>query len=82
MKAVVIFLIYTYRWTLKPALHVICGPGCGCRYEPTCSQYALDAVREHGAWKGSWLALKRLARCHPWGGAGYDPVPKMFKPHC
>jgi putative membrane protein insertion efficiency factor len=46
-----------------------------CRYTPTCSAYAIDAVREHGALKGSWLAARRLARCHPWGGFGYDPVP-------
>ncbi len=46
-----------------------------CRYQPTCSQYAIDAVRIHGAAKGSLLAAKRLLRCHPWGGSGYDPVP-------
>lgn len=46
-----------------------------CRYVPTCSQYALEAVRKYGPFKGSWLALKRLLRCHPWGGSGYDPVP-------
>ena len=46
-----------------------------CRYTPTCSQYALEALRKYGIFKGSWLAAKRLARCHPWGGSGYDPVP-------
>ena len=46
-----------------------------CRFTPTCSQYALEALRRHGAIKGSWLAIKRLLRCHPWGGSGYDPVP-------
>ncbi len=46
-----------------------------CRYTPTCSQYALEALRRHGPLKGGWLTLKRLARCHPWGGHGYDPVP-------
>lgn len=46
-----------------------------CRFTPTCSQYAIEAVRRYGAAKGGWLALKRLARCHPWGGSGYDPVP-------
>lgn len=83
MKAVVIFFIYCYRWTLKPFLQVICGPGCGCRYEPTCSQYALEAVQLHGAARGSWLAIKRIARCQPWGGSGYDPVPqKLSKKPC
>ena len=46
-----------------------------CRYTPTCSQYALEALRKYGPLKGCWLALRRLARCHPWGGSGYDPVP-------
>ena len=46
-----------------------------CRFTPTCSQYALEALRKHGPFRGTWLALKRIARCHPWGGSGYDPVP-------
>ena len=46
-----------------------------CRYTPTCSQYALEALRKHGLFKGGWLALRRILRCHPWGGSGYDPVP-------
>lgn len=46
-----------------------------CRYVPTCSQYAIEAIRKHGPFKGLWLAIKRLLRCHPWGGSGYDPVP-------
>lgn len=46
-----------------------------CRYTPTCSQYAVEALRKYGPLKGSWLTLKRLSRCHPWGGSGYDPVP-------
>lgn len=52
-----------------------------CRYQPTCSQYALDAIEAHGAARGSWLAGRRLARCHPWGGAGFDPVPDR-EPAC
>ena len=46
-----------------------------CRFTPTCSQYAIEALRKHGVIKGGWLAAKRILRCHPWGGSGYDPVP-------
>jgi putative membrane protein insertion efficiency factor len=62
-------LVWLYRMLISPWL------GANCRYEPTCSQYALEALREHGAFHGSWLAAKRIGRCHPWGGHGYDPVP-------
>jgi putative membrane protein insertion efficiency factor len=47
-----------------------------CRYQPTCSAYALDALERHGALRGTWLSLRRLGRCHPWGGHGWDPVPE------
>ncbi len=50
-----------------------------CRFQPTCSQYALEAIKLHGGLKGSWLALKRIGRCHPWGGSGFDPVPGSGK---
>ena len=46
-----------------------------CRFTPTCSQYGLEAIRKYGFLKGGWLTLKRISRCHPWGGSGYDPVP-------
>ena len=49
--------------------------GGQCRFHPSCSRYAMDAFREHGAARGGWLTLRRLARCHPWGGQGHDPVP-------
>ena len=62
-------LIRGYQWFLSPVL------GANCRYQPTCSHYALEAVERHGALRGGWLAVRRIARCHPWGGAGYDPVP-------
>lgn len=63
-------LIVAYRYGLSPVL------GAHCRYEPSCSVYALDAIGAHGPVRGSWLALKRIFRCNPWGGAGYDPVPE------
>lgn len=53
--------------------------GHNCRYQPTCSQYALDALEQHGAVRGGWLTLRRIARCHPWGASGYDPVPDARK---
>ena len=49
--------------------------GYNCRYHPTCSAYALEALEKHGAWRGTWLAARRIARCHPWGGSGVDNVP-------
>ncbi|MDX6749689.1 membrane protein insertion efficiency factor YidD [Geminicoccaceae bacterium 1502E] len=63
-----------YRWLISPVI------GPACRYVPSCSEYALEALAEHGALRGSWLALRRLARCHPWGGSGLDPVPPRLSP--
>ena len=64
-------LIKGYQLLLRPLL---AGTG-SCRFTPTCSEYAVESIRAHGAVKGSWLALKRVARCHPLGGDGFDPVP-------
>lgn len=61
--------IRVYRLCISPLF-----PPC-CRFTPTCSQYALEALKKHGPVKGTWLAVKRVARCNPWGGSGYDPVP-------
>jgi putative membrane protein insertion efficiency factor len=47
-----------------------------CRFSPTCSQYSIEALETHGLFRGGWLALKRISKCHPWGGSGYDPVPE------
>ena len=69
MKKVILSLIRFYRRNISPLR-----PPC-CRYIPTCSQYALEAVKKYGALKGSWLALRRLLRCHPFHEGGYDPVP-------
>ncbi len=62
-------IIYFYRHCISPFTPP------SCRYTPTCSQYAVEALKRYGIFKGSWLAVKRIARCHPWGGSGYDPVP-------
>jgi hypothetical protein len=65
-----------YRAVVSPVLAAIFAPmGFGCRYTPTCSEYALEAVRRHGAARGAWLAARRVCRCQPWGGCGHDPVP-------
>jgi uncharacterized protein len=64
-----ILLIKIYQWIISPLL------GPKCRYTPTCSQYGIEALKKYGLFKGSWLTIKRIARCHPWGGHGYDPVP-------
>ena len=68
------------RHPLVPGGCVPGGPS-PCRFDPSCSAYALDALQAHGAARGSLLALRRLARCHPWGGQGYDPVPEKKAPH-
>jgi len=70
-----VLTIRLYRWTVSPLLPLLFGPGGGCRFTPTCSQYAMDAIRLRGAWAGSWLAVKRICRCHPWGDCGHDPAP-------
>lgn len=75
MLLIVRFLIRSYQWTISPLLSALTGPGGGCRFEPTCSRYFLEAVETHGVLRGSWLGLKRLGRCQPWGGEGHDPVP-------
>ncbi len=62
-------LIKLYQWILSPWL------GSQCRFTPTCSNYSLQAFKKYGVFKGLWLTVRRIARCHPWGGKGYDPVP-------
>ncbi len=71
--------IHLYRWLISPLLHTLCdGSGCGCRFHPSCSAYALEALKTRGSLKGSVLALRRISKCHPWGGGGFDPVPQQF----
>ncbi|MDE6342168.1 MAG: membrane protein insertion efficiency factor YidD [Muribaculaceae bacterium] len=69
LKSLMIMMIRFYQYAISPHTPP------SCRFTPTCSQYAVEAISRHGALKGGWLALKRIARCHPWGGSGYDPVP-------
>ncbi len=69
IRKVFIFIIRLYQKFLSPFL------GAQCRYTPTCSQYAVEALQKHGALRGGWLALKRILSCNPWGGHGHDPVP-------
>lgn len=64
-----IYIIRFYQKFISPFLPP------ACRYTPTCSNYAIEAIQKHGAFKGTWLAIKRIASCHPWGGHGHDPVP-------
>lgn len=68
MKTLLILLIRFYRSCISPPKPPV------CRFTPTCSEYALEAIMKYGPLKGSWLAIKRICRCHPWGGSGYDPV--------
>lgn len=75
MTRLIRLLIRFYQRFLNPVLRVLGGPLAGCRFQPTCSNYFLQAVERHGPWKGSWLGVRRIFRCHPWGGHGYDPVP-------
>ena len=74
VRALLLGLIRLYQITLSPWL------GRQCRYEPTCSHYAAEAVTRFGARRGVWLAAKRIGRCHPWGQSGYDPVPDVTLP--
>jgi len=75
-QIILILALRGYRCVVSPVLNAVFTPmGMGCRFQPTCSQYALDAVRRHGARRGAVLAIKRVCRCHPWGGCGCDPVP-------
>ncbi|MFC2604169.1 MAG: membrane protein insertion efficiency factor YidD [Bacteroidota bacterium] len=69
LSSILILPIVFYQKAISPMLPA------SCRYTPTCSQYAIEAIRKHGIVKGSFLAIRRILRCHPWGGHGYDPVP-------
>ena len=68
-------LIRFYQRIVRPMLKFSAGPGAGCRFSPSCSNYFLEAVETRGPLRGSWIGICRILRCHPWGGSGYDPVP-------
>jgi putative membrane protein insertion efficiency factor len=69
LRKIFLIPVFIYQKAISPLLPA------SCRYVPTCSQYAVEAVMKHGIFRGGWLALRRILRCHPWGGSGYDPVP-------
>jgi putative membrane protein insertion efficiency factor len=68
-QKIFIFIIRLYQFVLSPFLMN------SCRFTPTCSHYGLEAIQKHGAFKGAYLTMRRILKCHPWGGSGYDPVP-------
>lgn len=74
MRQLLIYPIRFYRYALSPML------GPSCRFHPSCSEYAEEAITRHGALRGSWLAARRIACCHPWHPGGYDPVPETAQP--
>lgn len=69
MKSVLLSLLAVYRYAISPLL------GSNCRFMPSCSEYAVEAIKQHGSLRGSWLSMRRVMRCHPWNPGGHDPVP-------
>jgi len=71
LKKLMIFIIRIYQYAISPFTP------SSCRFSPSCSTYSVEALQKHGAFKGFWLSLKRISKCHPWGSSGYDPVPEV-----
>ncbi len=69
VRSVMLFLVRVYQVALSPLL------GSNCRFQPTCSAYAKESIEVHGPWRGGWMAIRRIGRCHPWSEPAYDPVP-------
>ena len=76
MRRVLIGGVRCYQLLSRPLKALLGSPGPACRFVPTCSEYAVEALRRHGSLKGGWLAARRIMRCQPWGGFGFDPVPE------
>ena len=74
ISSTLISILKFYKKAISPWLPI------ACRYKPTCSEYMIEAIQKHGAWHGVILGIKRISRCHPWGGSGFDPVPEKIKP--
>lgn len=70
-------MVRLYQLVLSPMKQLLFGTSCGCRFQPTCSCYTREALLRHGFFKGTWLGLLRILRCHPWNSGGYDPVPDL-----
>lgn len=77
VRQALLLFIQIYRWVGSPMKRFLLGPGSGCRFSPTCSAYAMEALERHGVCRGVALTTGRLCRCHPWGGSGDDPVPAL-----
>ena len=78
LQFILLALLRFYRWAISPLLTMVAG-GSICRFDPSCSEYALESVARHGAVKGAFLTIARIARCHPWGRHGHDPVPQTLQ---
>ena len=79
MAGVARIFIRFYQKIISPVLHLFGGAGSGCRFDPTCSEYLLQAIELHGFIRGCWLGVTRIGRCHPWGKSGFDPVPPALE---